>query len=197
GNRQFRITYSGGSGNDIVLTTLTSATATAITSAPNPTILGQPVTFSATVTAMSGVGTPTGTVTFKEGSTVLGSAPLSGNQASLVVSTLTPGSHAVVATYNGDGSYDPSSTDAPANQRVLPLPTTSITVASNLSLPNFGQTITFTAMVKVETGTGTPTGTVTFLDRGTTLGSASLGSDGKATFSISTLSLGLHSITAV
>ena len=54
-----------------------ASTTTTLTSSANPSVYGQAVTFTATVTADSpGAGTPTGTVTFKEGSTILGTATL-------------------------------------------------------------------------------------------------------------------------
>ena len=79
------------------------------------------------------------------------------------------------------------------NLTIVAAPTTTSVAA----MPNpsaFGQSVTFTATV---TGAGTPTGSVTFLDGSTTLGSGTLNGSGKATFVISTLAVGPHSITAV
>jgi len=58
------------------------------------------------------------------------------------------------------------------------------------------QTVTFTASVIPLSGTGTPTGTVTFLDGSTAIGSSALNGSGVATFNYSGLSVGTHSITS-
>jgi len=66
-------------------------------------------------------------------------------------------------------------------------------VASSLSPSNYGVSVTFTATV---TGPNAiPTGTITFLDGATTIGTGILDATGKATMSISSLVVGNHSIT--
>ena len=76
-------------------TTLSTSTATAV--------FGQPVTLTATVTSAAGV--PTGTVTFREGTTVLGTAPVNAaGQATLAVS-LGVGNHALTASFAGTGNF--------------------------------------------------------------------------------------------
>ncbi len=91
-------------------------TSTALTSTPNPSAAGQIVVLLATVTATD--GTPTGSVTFKEGSTSLGSGQLDGNGiATLPLSTLSSGEHTIVAQYEGDSDYN-GSTSAPVTQTV-------------------------------------------------------------------------------
>src|SRR5207244_607253 len=77
GSHAITATYGGDTnftGSDGTTTqTVLAGTATVVTSAPNPSVFGQPVTFTATVTAVPpGTGTPTGTVTFAEGTTTLG-----------------------------------------------------------------------------------------------------------------------------
>jgi hypothetical protein len=96
----------GGPG-DSVRVVVPEATATELSSAPNPSIEGDAVTFTATVGAGPGVpGTPTpptGTVVFSQGSTTLGSETLDGNgEATLTTSTLPVGTHTITATYSGD-----------------------------------------------------------------------------------------------
>jgi len=56
----------------------------------------------------SGSGTPTGTVTFKDGATVLATVPLLGNVAAFTTSSLTPGAHTITASYGGGGGFAPS-----------------------------------------------------------------------------------------
>ncbi len=75
-------------------------TTTALTSSPNPSVLGQSVTFTA-VLSPQGPGTLTGTVTFTYGSTTLCNAvALSGETATCVYSALPVGSDIVTATYS-------------------------------------------------------------------------------------------------
>jgi hypothetical protein len=73
-----------------------------------PSVGGSSVSLTATVPPGA-----TGTVTFYEGTTVLGTATISGTTATLVISTLAPGSHTITAVYNGDANFAPS-TSAPA-----------------------------------------------------------------------------------
>jgi hypothetical protein len=169
-------------------------TTTALASSADPSASGQSVTFTATVSASSpGAGTPSGTVTFKDGSTTLGTGTLSGGKATFTTSGLAPGSHSITAVYGGDTNFT-SSTSAAVNQSVAP---TTTTLSSSLDPSVYGQSVTFTANVSpVIAGSGTPTGTVTFYDGSTRLGSAKL-SGGKATFTTSALGAGSHSITAV
>ena len=65
------------------------------------------MTFTVTVKSLTS-GTPTGSMTFKDGATILGSATLSGGKASLARSTLPVGSHAITAVYGGSGNFNPS-----------------------------------------------------------------------------------------
>jgi hypothetical protein len=84
-----------------------AVTATLAASA-NPVTSGQPVTFTATLAA-PGAGTPTGSVSFKDGASTLGSANLSTSggltTASLKASGLSVGTHPITATYGGDGNF--------------------------------------------------------------------------------------------
>jgi hypothetical protein len=84
---------------------------------PNPSILGNPVTFSATVSGTDPFpGTPTGTVTFfVDGSPVSGAIALNASgMASYASEPLDKGDHEVTAEYSGDGDYAPSSGSATA-----------------------------------------------------------------------------------
>src|SRR5262249_41633850 len=90
----------------IVATAAVAAASTvALTSDVYPSIWLQPVTFTATVTPPSA----TGTVTFRDSLTFMGTASVSGGVAQLVKSNLFPGRHgAITATYNGDGTNAPA-----------------------------------------------------------------------------------------
>src|SRR6202034_2958141 len=105
-----------------------AATTTTLAASLNPSVFNQAVTFTATITpATSGV--PTGTVTFKDGATVLGSPAVAGGKAVLTISTLAVGSHAITAVYNGSVDYNISTSVALAHT-VNKAATTTTLVAS-------------------------------------------------------------------
>lgn len=169
------------------------ATSTALTSSANPSALTQSVTFTATVTSSSALA-PTGTVTFMDGATALGSpVTLNGSGvATLAISTLSAGTHSITAVYSGDANFE-GSTSSPLSQVVLTQTATTTTLTVSASSVNVGTSVTFTA--KVTAGTATPTGTVTFNNGATELGSAAL-SSGTATLATSSLAAGSYSVTA-
>jgi hypothetical protein len=132
------------------------------------------VTFTASVMGAGG-GTPSGTVTFLDGSTVLGTAPLSTSsataQAIFTTSSLGLGAHTLTAVYSGDSTFAAS---ASASRRVaVQLASTFVSLTSSADPAAPGQSVTLTATVSGADG-GTPTGTVTFKDGSTVLGSATL-----------------------
>ncbi len=174
----------------VLTQTVIQTTTTTLTSSANPATFGSPVTFTATVTA--GSGTPTGTVTFKDGTTTIGTGTLNGSGvATFTTSSLAVGAHSITAVYGGDANNSPS-TSAVLTETIQESSTTTLTSSANPSLS--GAPVTFTATV---TGSsGTPTGTVTFKDGGTTLGTGTLNGSGVATFSTATLAVGSHMITA-
>jgi hypothetical protein len=145
-----------------------------VVSSTNPSTFGQSVTFTATVTGL--IVTPTGTVTFKDGATTLGIGSLNGSgQATFSTGALSAGDHSITAVYGGDLLYNPSTSSVLTQTVNQASSTTSVSSSANPS--SFGQSVTFTATV---TGSGA-TGTVTFKDGATTLGTGTL-SSGTATF---------------
>jgi hypothetical protein len=173
-------------------------TATSVSGSPNPANVGQAVTFTAIITTTF-AGTPTGTVTFVDGNTTIGTGTLAVvggvDQATFTTSTLSSGSHTITANYGGDSFFGPSSG---STGQVVKAP--SSTTVSGLPNPiNVGQQVTFTAVVS-STSPGTPSGTVTFMDGSTTLGTVALavvGGSDQATFTTtSPLAIGSHTITA-
>ena len=179
-----------------------TATATTLTSSRNPSQFGQTVTFTAKVSLPSAAGTPTGTVTFKDGSTTIGTGTLNANAANDVATfstaNLATGAHNITAIYNGDANFN-TSTSAALTQTVNAAPpvktNTTTTLTSSANPSTVGQSVTFTASVAPASGTAKPTGTVTFKDGTTTIGTGTL-NNGVATFATSTLAQGTHSITA-
>ncbi len=182
-------TNGGGTVFRLATNTLLIPTVTAASS-PNPSSAGQNVTLTATV---SGSGaTPTGTVTFEQGSTTLGTATLASGKASLQYAFPLAGSFSIVASYSGDAIYE-GGLSSPLKQ-VVKLDTTTTSLASNLNPSLYGQPVTFTATIN-SSGT-TPTGTVTFKSGTKAIGSASV-SGGIAQLTLSTLVVGTSKITAV
>jgi len=99
--------------NQVIVQATSSAT---ITSSPNPSQLGEAVTFTATITSPTVV--PTGPVTFMVGNKVVGTAQLNGRKARFTTSTLPSGVSAVTATFYGDSNIAGSS--ASVTQTVQP-----------------------------------------------------------------------------
>ena len=131
---------------DYVLVTnpgMATPTMTAVSAAPNPSVFGQAVTFTATVTPTGGSGTPTGSVTFQDGSSVLGSATLSGGSATFTLATLAVGPHSITAVYGGGGGF--SGSTSPALTQTVNQAQTTTAVSSSVNPTVFGQSVTFTA----------------------------------------------------
>ena len=171
-------------------------TTTTVTSSQNPSVFGQSVTFTATVSAVApGSGTASGTVTFLDGGSTVGTGTLSGGQATFSTSALAVGDHTITTSYGGDGDFNASTGSLTGNPQVVDKGDTTTTVTSSQNPSVFGQSVTFTATVSaVAPGSGTASGTVTFLDGGSTVGTGTL-SGGQATFSTSALAVGDHTIT--
>ncbi len=154
-----------------------------LTSTPNPSTFGTSVTLTATVTSGA-----TGTVTFDDGATSLGTGTISSGVAVLTTSSLAVGTHSISAQYGGDSNYN-TAVSTPVSQ-VVNLASSTVALASSLNPSTFGASVTLTAAV-----TSGATGTVTFHDGTTSLGTGTIGS-GIATLTTSSLAAGTHSITA-
>ena len=187
-------TFGGSTSTALTQTVAAAGTSTTLTSSQNPSSVGQAVTFTATVTRSSGTSTPAGTVAFKDGVTILGTASLNNGQATFITSALAAGAHSMTAVYLGNGNFTGST--SPVLTQAVNLIPTSTSVGTTLNPSNYGQSVAFTATVTQSSGTVTPTGSVTFKDSVTTLGTIRL-INGQATFSTATLFGGTHSITAV
>ena len=150
---------------------ITQATPTStLTFSPASAKYGSSLTLTATV---SGVTTPTGTVTFKDGATTLGTGTLTSGVATLSSSTLTAGAHSFSITYNGDANF---ATSADTKSYTIGAATTTLTLATpNPATVYLGQTMTLSAtLTGGMSGAGmvVPAGTVQFYDGATAIGSA-------------------------
>ncbi len=174
------------------ITAAKTATTTELVSSRNPSAYGQSVRFTATVTPQ-GAGTPTGTVTFTDGTATLGTVSLTSGSAALSTSALLTGTHNITVSYSGDSNFVPSAS-SPLKQTVNHATTaTALTSSANPSYLN--QTVTFTATVTSQYG-GALTGSVTFKQGSSTVGTVSL-SNGQALYATTYTNTGTRSITAV
>jgi Bacterial Ig-like domain (group 3)/Beta-propeller repeat len=188
----FQPAYGGGRYDAFVAKIhIPAATTTTLASSPNPSSYGQKVTFTAAVTSVAGPPPDGETVTFKKGTTILGTGTLSDGTAKFATSTLGVGSPTFTAVYGGDLNFG-GSTSKPLKQ-VVSKATTTTTLASSLNPSKVGQSVTFTARVTPEFGGNT--GTVTFYDGTTALKTVYLSAD-VAKFTTSTLTSGAHTIKA-
>lgn len=195
--------FSCNTPNSSQVTIAAGTSTTALSFTPNPPNPGQPITLTGTVTpSVSGanIATPTGSVTFFDGTTSLGTGGLSctgGVCTGTFTSTLTPGrTHSLTAKYSGDVNFA-TSTSAAQSAAGGTLP--SVTALSSSTFTStFGANVTFTANVSVDPSVSSnlvPTGKVNFFANGTLLGNATLAS-GVANFSTTSLAVGAQSITA-
>ena len=168
--------------NQVVLPKVDGAVV--LTADTNPSPVGSPVTFTATLSP----AWATGWVTFRDGSTSLGSLSVAYGTATLSISTLAQGSHSIQAVYGGDGGVN-SASSAVLTQTVGTIPTTISLTASPAST-TYGQAVQFTATITPSAAAGT----IQFLDGGSAIGSVT--GTGTASFGTSTLTAGTHTITA-
>ena len=198
GQHSITAAYQGGPGNSastsapVIQVVNQAQTATTLSAVPDPGIAGKAVVITATVTVTQGKSTPTGTVTFTDGATTLGQAPLSAAGTATLSPLLAAGPHSLVATYAGDAN-DAGSVSA-ALALTVQLGTTTTAVASTPNPSLVQASVTYTATV---TGNGgTPTGEVSFLADGVSIGTAKLNASGSASLQYANLPVGSHAITA-
>lgn len=177
-------------------------TTTAVTSTPNPSALGSTARLTATVTSVSASDgprpNPTGSVTFSDGATTLGTVFLTAtglgsgaSQAMLNTTALAAGSRSITASYTPTLTFIESTSFAHVHQVDIPT-STVVTSTPNPSLLGGPATITAT----VTSPGPTPTGTVAFFDGGSPLGTVALDPSGQASLSVSALAAGPRPITA-
>jgi len=145
-----------------------SSTATAVTTAASPSIFGQSVKFTATVTSNAGVPADGEKVTFKNGTAALGTGTMLGGVATFTTSTLAVGAHTINAFYAGDTKFVASSG---STSQTVQKATTNLSISAPQGVA--GQPVKITANVTSSTG-AFPTGSVTFKNGTLTLGHATL-----------------------
>ncbi|PYR48879.1 MAG: hypothetical protein DMF89_14380 [Acidobacteria bacterium] len=173
-----------------------AGTTTAVSSSANPTVFGQPVTFTASINPVSpGSGMPTGTFQFQvDGADTSSPVPIVAGRASLTLSSLSRGIHTIAASYAGDAAFMSGSGSL---SHIVDAADTTTALVSTVNPTVYGEAATFTVTVAaVAPGSGTPAGSVQFRDNGAALGPAVALSGGGASVTLSSLSAGTHAITA-
>jgi hypothetical protein len=188
--------YIGSTSSLLSQVVIRASTSTTLRSSANPSMVGQPVIYTATVSRAAA----TGTVAFEEaGTPIAGCAaqPVgSGTATCLLSGYATAGEHAISATYSGDGNYLTSASSS--SKQVVDktgTTTTTMTLSSSLNPSTVGEAVTYTATVSPVAATGT----VEFKQVGVTLGGCATQavSSGTATCTVANLAVGSPWITAV
>jgi len=215
--------FSASTGTASLILTVWTAKVT-LTSSLNPSTVGQAVNFTAQVSQVTIVSVPRGTpestpqatepltgkVTISDGATLLATLTSDANgQVTYSTSSLAAGSHTITATYTGDEIQGAGSATL-VQQVGQPLTTASVALSSSPNPSTLGQTVTFTAAVTSQAPASVtakfanaasaniasaPSGTVVLSDNGTIFANVPLNANGQATYSMSTLSIGSHTIT--
>ena len=187
--------YSGNSGlatstsTPVVETVLTATTTTVTASSPSAQYGGS-VTLTASVAPVP-TGSSLGSATFYQGSTLLGTGTISaGGTASITLTTLPIGTDAVDAVYSGNALFS-TSTSSTVSIAISTSTTTTTLTASNLT-PASGQAVLLTAAVAPIP----PTGTISFYNGSTLLGTQTVNAQGGATLSVTNLPVGVDAVTA-
>jgi hypothetical protein len=110
--------------------------------------------------------------------------------ASYQVPILHGGTHSITAVDATDGV-----TTSALTLLASPNPTT-LTLTTTPTAPTAGQTLSLNAAVASQSTATIPTGSITITDSGVNIGSATLDSTGKATFTTSALAAGTHNFVA-
>lgn len=168
-----------------------------INSSSATSFVGESITISTQVSGDK--GTPTGVVTFKEGSRVIGSVDLSKEgKGAVTTSSLALGAHDINVTYSGDGKYL-GATSGNTRITVNNLQNTHINLSTNaqvLRALTRSNLIFIDAAILTE-GAVKPSGNVTFYDSNTALGTVKVDDTGTARYSTTAFTPGVHVISAV
>jgi hypothetical protein len=187
------VTYQGDADHNpasasTTLTITKAPLAVTLTTPSNPASYGTSVTFTAQVAASA-----TGTITFLDGATSMGSGTVSGGIATFTTTSLAAGTHNITAGYSGDANY--SAAVSALLPEAITKASATVNMTSSFSPSTYGQSVTFTFTA---TGVlGTPSGTVAISDGATLLATPTLNASGVATFTTANLTVGSHNLTAV
>jgi hypothetical protein len=194
--------FVGSTSNAVVLTAQQEIPKMVLTDSPaGPSIYGQAVSLTAQLSDQDNDDNwiPTGTVTFYDGTTMIGSGTLNASgQASITLvgpASLVVGSHSLTVQYSGDEDFS-ALTSGPIVHVVTKASSSSVvttTVISSLNPSVYGDSVTLSINVSSSVGIQ-PTGSVTVVDGSTTLGTLTLNASGNASITIPVFTAGTHSI---
>lgn len=195
------VNYNSSTSAVVPATVLPHATVTHIGQSNATPVFGQTTTLYVVVDpGFPGVD-PTGTATFLEGSTVVGTADLvtenGQTYAAMAISTLGVGAHAIAIAYDGDATSGASTSPATT---ITVAPNTATAAGQSNATPDLGQSTTLYAVVAPIPGNPAPTGTITYFDGAIILGSSVLSTPQGQTntsFAVATLAPGPHTILMV
>jgi hypothetical protein len=145
----------------VTLTVIPATPSVTVSSSPNPVFLSNPVTLTATISALAVM--PTGSVTFFDGTTQVGTGTVSAGIATCTTSALTTGTHSITAVYSGDSSY------GPATSGMISEAIQDFTFAESGSSVTAGPVTTYPLLI-APVGGATLAGAVTMSVAGTPLG---------------------------
>lgn len=205
GNRVVTATYSGGAGYrsatsaPAAVTVGKAETKVTLTPLNSPTKTGDLSKLRLELRPTVGDGEISGLVKITEGPTQLWSGNVATTADITLPTALAHGRHDLVATWPGTNESTPATATATVLVTADGKGTTSTTVSSSLNPATNDTPVTLTAKVVRTSGTGSPTGRVSFLSTigGSTevLGTSAVGDDGTASINRALLA-GTHQITA-
>jgi sugar lactone lactonase YvrE len=199
GTRSITTVYSGDN-NDLgetsavlkqIVNSLPAATITKITTSGSPSLINQPVTFTAAVTSTYGPIPDGEAITFFDGATEIGTGMTASGMATLNFSPLTANVYTIKASYPGDITFKASSGTV---KQLVNLNSSTTTVSSSPNPSTYGQAVGLRGTV-TSGAPGGPTGTVTFKNGAITLGTTALNA-GNALLAAAKLPTGTLTITA-
>lgn len=168
----------------------TPATVT-LSAAASSTLMGKPADFAASVSSATGV--PTGTLTLKDGTTVIGTTAVDARgSASFSTTKLGVGTHTLMVVYSGDPNYLTAASSSIQVQVALAQPT--VTLAAATSAVDAGLPARFTS--ELTTPGITPAGTLTLLDGPNPVATEPVATVGTFSFTTASLGVGVHHLTA-
>jgi hypothetical protein len=156
------VTAASSPPTQVIVTKATPTIAVALTTGTSTSVYGTSLTFTATVTGVSGVAQPTGSVTFSDGTNSINASCTNTNPGVLTpgtanstatckIASLTGGTHMITATYvpGSDPNYSAVGPSTPPLPQTVTKATPTITVAltTGNSTSVYGTSLTFTATV--------------------------------------------------
>ncbi len=202
GVRSIRAAFAG---SDFFTTSTSDARALIIAASTTTTLAvqpgdmasgGQPLTLTATVTAQAGSTMPTGSVSFYDGTTLLGTDEFDGtDRASITTTPAALGVHALRAVFAGS-PFALTSTSTSVPLVVAPIATITAVAAAAGDLVGRSRALTLNATVAAGPGSPTITGVVDFAEDGLFVGSGQLDGQGHASITLTSSAAGTHQVTA-